>query len=156
MFPCYRLWSSYTFIYTFYPWIKMKDKISHDRKKFHPWNFWKIKKSYPKIKKVLSMDKNFLSFNFIHQYHLYLHTVPKSKSVTLNQLPKKTKPIFSILDDYWICPHPQIFCTSLDLGGAAIIFSQNQNFELKFFLVNPLMSKIGSTRFLDSKKPKNE
>ena len=28
------------------------------------------------------------------------YTVPKSRSLTLNLLPKKTKPIFSILDKY--------------------------------------------------------
>ena len=36
LWPCQP---SFTFICTFYPWIKMKDKISHDRKKVHPWNF---------------------------------------------------------------------------------------------------------------------
>ena len=84
------------------------------------------------------------------------YTVPKSRFVTLNQLPKETKPIFNILDEYWICPHPQILCTSLDLGGAGIISSPNWNFELKFFSVNPLMEKIASTWFLDPKKPKND
>ena len=67
LWPCL---SSFTFIYTFYPWIKMKDKISHDRKKFHPWNFWKIKKSYPKIKKSYPWIKNsypsILSINTIY------------------------------------------------------------------------------------------
>ena len=61
-----------------------------------------------------------------------------------------------VLDEYWTCSHPQILCTSLDLGGAGIIFSQNWNFGLKFFLVNPLIQKIGSTWFLDPKKPKND
>ena len=45
---------------------------------------------------------------------------------------------------------------SLVLGGAAIIFSKNWNFELKFVLVNPCMKKIGSMLFLNPLEPKNE
>ena len=83
-------------------------------------------------------------------------TVTKNRSITLKLLPKKTKPIFSTLDTYWTCPHQQILCTSLVLGGAAIIFSKNWNFELKFVLVNPHMKKIGSMLFLKPLEPKNE
>ena len=83
------------------------------------------------------------------------NTVPNSRSITLKLLPKKTKPIFSTLDTYWTCPHPLILWTSLALGGTAIIFSQNWNFELKFVLVNSLVKKIGSMGFLNPLKPKN-
>ena len=48
LWPCL---SSFTFIYTFYPWIKMKDKISHGTKKNPSMEFLKDKKSYPKIRK---------------------------------------------------------------------------------------------------------
>jgi len=84
-------------------------------------------------------------------YHpLRLHTVPNNRSLTLNLLSKKTQPIFSILDTYWTCPHQQILCTSLALGGAAV------NFKLELwaenFLVNSLVKKIGSMAFLSPLK----
>ena len=44
----------------------------------------------------------------------------------------------------------------MDIDGAAIKISQNWNFGLKFFLVNPLNEKIGSTWFLEPEKPKND
>ena len=44
----------------------------------------------------------------------------------------------------------------MDLSGTMIIFAQNWNFELKFFLVNPLMQKIGSMWYLDPKMPRND
>ena len=113
--------------------------------KFIPSVFRFVSNNLFKVVKISSSKLSFLKW----------YTVPKSRSITLKLLPKKTKPIFSTLDTYWTCPHQQILCTSLVLGGAAIIFSQNWNFELKFFLVNPLMQKIGSTWFLDPKKPKN-
>ena len=46
--------------------------------------------------------------------------------------------------------------TSLDLGGATIIFAQNWNFELKFVFVMSPVKKIGSMGFLNPLKPKNE
>ena len=39
LLPLLWLWpclSSFTFILTFYPWIRLKDKIFYDRRKFHP------------------------------------------------------------------------------------------------------------------------
>ena len=69
----YWLWpclSSFTFIYTFYPWIKVKDKISHDREKFHPWNIWKIKKCYLKIKN---------SYPWIRLFYLWIRFFYHSK-----------------------------------------------------------------------------
>ena len=41
-------------------------------------------------------------------------------------------------------------------GGAAIIFAQSWNFELKFFVDNPFMQKINSTGVESHFLPKNE
>ena len=41
-------------------------------------------------------------------------------------------------------------------GGAAIIFAQSWNFELKFFVDNPFMKKINSTGVESLFLPKNE
>ena len=40
-------------------------------------------------------------------------------------------------------------------GGAAIIFAQSWNLELKFFVDNPFMKKINSTRVRSNSLPKN-
>ena len=41
-------------------------------------------------------------------------------------------------------------------GGAAIIFAQSWNFELKIFVDNPFMQKIKSTSVESHFLPKNE
>ena len=48
-----------------------------------------------------------------------------------------------------------LICVRL-LGGAAIIFSQSWNFELKFFVDNPYVKKIGTRSFWVYILPKNK
>ena len=80
---------------------------------------------------------------------------PGADHLPSKALPRQTKVIFRLLDKFWTCQHQQIFLTSMDLGGATIIFAQNWNFELKFVLVNSLVKKMGSMGFLNPLKPKN-
>ena len=49
----------------------------------------------------------------------------------------------------------EIFSIGVQLpGGAAIIFAQSWNFELKFFVGNPFMQKINSTGMGSHSLPK--
>ena len=56
----------------------------------------------------------------------------------------QTKVIFRPLDIFWTCSHQPNLVTSLDLGGATMIFAQNWNFVLKLVFVNLFWKKMSS------------
>ena len=77
-------------------------------------------------------------------------------------MPGKTKLVFWPFDKFWTCPHVQNFLICMALGGAAIVFAQSWNFELKFcldiFYMKKNASRVQWVLFISkksSKLPKN-
>ena len=67
----------------FYPWIKSIDKSGGWQTWPEPMESLKDKKILSKDRKILSMYKSFLSFNFIHQCHVYLQCDMQNWRMTL-------------------------------------------------------------------------
>ena len=65
--------------------------------------------------------------------HCSQEQVHKSKVIA-----EEIKTYFLHLVTYWTCPHQQILCTSLALGGAAIIFFS----KFEFFLGFPQITRV--------------
>ena len=77
-------------------------------------------------------------------------------------MPGKTKLVFWPFDKFWTCPHVRNFLICMALGGAAIVFAQSWNFELKFcldiFYMKKIASRVQWVLFISkksSKLPKN-
>ena len=77
-------------------------------------------------------------------------------------MPGKTKHVFWPFDKFWTCPYVRNFLICMALVGAAIVFAQSWNFELKFcmdiFYTKKIASRVQWVLFISkksSKLPKN-